>query len=156
MRRGEIYYVQRRDTVGAETMKARPAVIVSNDKLNATSGVIEVVYLTTQPKKDMPTHATIQATGVTSTVLCEQIDHVAVQLVGDYCGTCTTEEMNAIDLALLASLDLAKAKAEDTKAATKLSTSEERLLNRLAEVQEERDRYMRMVDVLLAEREARQ
>ena len=154
MKRGEIYYITDRNTIGCEIRGARPGVIVSNDTLNHNSEVVEVVYLTTQAKKELPTHARINATGRESTVLCEQVDTVSALLVGDYCGTCTPDEMAAIDRGLLASFDLAKAKAEDVKATTKLSNSEERLLNRLAEVQEERDRYRRMVDVLLAEREA--
>jgi mRNA-degrading endonuclease toxin of MazEF toxin-antitoxin module len=154
MKRGEIYYITDRNTLGCEIRGARPGVIVSNDILNQTSNVVEVVYLTAQTKKAQPTHAIVNATGRESTALCEQVDTVSTLLVGDYCGTCSEDEMLAIERGLLASLDLAKAKAEDTKAATKLSASEERLLNRLAEVQEERDRYMRMVDVLLAERVA--
>lgn len=108
MKRGEIYYIARRDTIGAETAKARPAVIVSNDALNATSEVVEVVYLTTQPKKEMPTHVEIKATGCESTALCEHIDHVSILLVGDYCGACSAEEMDAINTALAMSLGLVK------------------------------------------------
>lgn len=104
MKRGEIYYIARRDAIGAETMKARPGVIVSNDALNATSEVVEVVYLTTQPKKDAPTHVIVEATGCTSTAICEHIDHVSTLLIGDYCGTCSAEEIEAIDAALLHSL----------------------------------------------------
>lgn len=110
MKRGDIYYISRRDTIGAETMKARPAVIISNNALNETSEVIEVAYLTTQPKKDLPTHVVIRSTGRPSTVLCEHIDHISTLLVGDYCGTCTEEEMRAIDAALLASLGIREQK----------------------------------------------
>lgn len=120
MKRGEIYYISRRANlnVGAEIAKARPAVIVSNNALNATAEVVEVVYLTTSPKKDLPEHVCINSTGVPSTVLCEQIDHVSVQLVDNYCGTCTEEEMAAIDQALLASLGI----AEPTKTAGNIGT----------------------------------
>lgn len=113
MKRGEIYYIARRDAVGSETAKARPGVIVSHDILNATSKVVEVVYLTTAPKKEMPTHVTIQATGRTSTALCEHIDHVSTLLVGDYCGCCTEEEMDAIDIGLMRSLSLSRQAAEE-------------------------------------------
>jgi len=106
MKRGEIYIIQRHDTVGHEIKKARPGVVVSNDALNATSPVVEVVYLTTQPKKDLPTHVTIRATGVVSTALCEHIDHVSTALVGKYLGECTEEEMRGIDVALLVSLGI--------------------------------------------------
>lgn len=155
MRRGEIYYISYRETTGAEISNARPGVIVSNNALNQTSDVVEVVYLTTRPKKELPTHARIRATGVDSTALCEQVDTVSKLKVGSYCGTCSPEEMAAIDNGLLCSLGLQEAKEEDIKEATRLSASEERLLNKLADIQEECDRYKRMVDVLLAEREAR-
>lgn len=150
MKRGEIYYIDRRDTIGAETRKARPAVIVSNDVLNATSEVVEVVYLTTQPKKEMPTHVTIWATGVESTALCEHIDHVSTMLVGDYCGTCTEEEMDAIDKALLCSLSLEQPATEEPKAATKRTLQEMRLTEELERAWAERDRYAKMLDFLLA------
>ena len=104
MKRGEIYHIQHRHTVGSEIAKGRPAVIVSNDALNATSEVVEVVFLTTKPKKDLPTHVNINATGTPSTALCEQVNTVSKMLVGDYFGRCTEEEMRGIDLAILRSL----------------------------------------------------
>lgn len=108
MKRGEIYYIQRRDTIGSEITKSRPGIVVSNNALNSTSDVVEVVYLTTQPKRDMPTHVIINATGCTSTALCEHIDHVSVELIGDYCGSCSDSEMEAVDRALQASLGIPK------------------------------------------------
>lgn len=52
MKRGEIYYIEStyRET-GSEQRGGRPAVIVSNDKNNENSEVVEVVYMTTKPKK---------------------------------------------------------------------------------------------------------
>lgn len=140
MKRGEIYYIQRRDTIGAEIMKARPGVIVSCDALNATSEVVEVVYLTTQPKKDMPTHVTIQATGVISTALCEHIDHVSTQLLGDFCGTCSAEEMADIDKALLWYLGI---KGEPTCPAVPADDVE------LVKITTELDVYKTLVDKIL-------
>lgn len=147
MKRGEIYYITRRDTIGTEIKKSRPGVIVSTDELNHSSGVVEVVYLTAKPKKEMGTHATIHATGVTSTVLCEQIDTVSTDLVGAYCGTCTAEEMERIDYALLASLGLGYFKYSG--AHMKQTADEQDLLNELERLREERDRYAKMVDYFL-------
>ena len=107
MKRGDIYFIANRNTVGGEITKARPAVIVSNDTLNATSNVVEVVYLTTQPKREMFTHVELNATGRPSTALCEQIDTVSKSLVGDYCGRCSERNMADIDHALRESLGLA-------------------------------------------------
>lgn len=151
MKRGEIYYIQRPDTYGGEIAKSRPAVIVSNDIFNTTSTVIEVVYLTTQPKKDLPTHAHLTSSGVDSTALCEQIDTVSLRLVGHYCGTCTPEEMAAIDRALVASLDLAKAGVLKEGRAVACAPADEvaRLREELMQVMAERDRYVKMIDALL-------
>lgn len=143
MKRGEIYYIQRRDTIGAETAKARPGIIVSNDALNVTSEVVMVVYLTTQPKKEMPTHVAIEATGLQSTAICEHIDHVSKMLVGAYCGACTEEEMNAIDAAMLSALGI------ECQEGITFTPNEWHLQVRLEKLQDERDRYAKMIDTLL-------
>lgn len=106
MKRGEIYYIAYRETIGAEIAKARPGVVVSNDAQNTQLDVVEVVYLTTNPRQDIPTHVSIKATGRPSMTLCEQIDTVSVELVGDFCGVCSPEEMAAIEHALLRSLGM--------------------------------------------------
>jgi mRNA interferase MazF len=153
MKRGEIYYIARRDAIGSETMKARPGVTVSNDTLNSTSEVVMVVYLTTQPKKELPTHVAIESTGVSSTALCEHIDHVSKVLIGDYCGTCTEEEMADIEAAMLAALGIERNKnitvAECFKLATEMTKEDRMLMEELQRVQAERDRYARMLDKLL-------
>lgn len=107
-RRGEIYYIERNNTIGAEISKGRPAIVVSNDFYNRHSGVVEVVYLTTQPKKDLPTHVKVYGSGRESTALCEQIDTVSVERIDTYCGKCTQEEMEKINAALQVSLGLAE------------------------------------------------
>lgn len=79
VKRGEIYYISRGGyNTGSEQQADRPGVIVSNDKNNKNSQTLEVVYLTTQPKNELPTHCTIRSTGRVSTVLCEQIHTVSV------------------------------------------------------------------------------
>lgn len=156
MKRGEIYYVRRRDAIGSETMKARPAIIVSHNALNNSSEVVEVVYLTTQPKKDLPTHATINSTGTTSTALCEHIDHVSTLLIGDYCGTCTAEEMRSVDVALMESLGLKNVPREgdpfaddEAKKAIDVAACEIAKLNQeLRQVKTERDRYLKLLDIV--------
>ena len=109
MKRGEIYYIERASQFGSEQIAGRPAVIVSNDRCNLNSEVVEIVYLTTQPKTDLATHVIIRSTGVPSTVLCEQITSVSVNRIGNYVGVCTEVEMELIDQALAISLDIDKA-----------------------------------------------
>lgn len=141
MRRGDIYYIQRRDTVGHEIAKARPAIIVSNDNLNAHLEVVEVVYLTTSPKQEFGTHVQINSTGRTSVALCENIDHVDKSLVGDYCGRCTSREMEAIDNALACSLGLT---CREPRPAELREGAEWMMAAELGQVKAERDRYVKI------------
>jgi mRNA-degrading endonuclease toxin of MazEF toxin-antitoxin module len=128
MKRGEIYYIERRNcfsTIG-EAPKARPGVIVSADSLNANSTVVMVVYLTTHPQQSLPTHVCVHATGTPSTVLCERIDYVPIEMLGNYAGTCTEKEMAAIERGMLKALDMewradpSQTKAEPLTASTEL------------------------------------
>ena len=155
MNRGDIHYIHRAPTTGNEikTEKARPAVIVSNNSLNHHAGVVEVVFLTTKPKKEQATHVTVECKGVTSTALCEQINTVSTQRVGDYCGTCTADEMKRIDNALMASLDIVDLETLK-KLASKQTEGERWLIEQLGKVTAERDRYAKMLDLMLSEAEA--
>ena len=91
---------------GSEQYADRPAIIVSNNECNKHSSVIEVVYMTTQPKADLPTHVTIRSTGRTSIALCEQVSSISTDRVNNYIGQVTDQEMKNIDIALMISLGL--------------------------------------------------
>lgn len=107
MKRGEIYYVNKSGIeTGSEQFSGRPAVIVSNEKCNEHSEVVEVVYLTTKPKNDLPTHVEIRSAAKPSIALCEQISSVSVLRIGERIGTCTVGEMLMIDTALAISIGL--------------------------------------------------
>lgn len=104
--RGDIYYVDAIDSVGSEQRGGRPAIVVSNDKCNQHSPVVEVVYLTTSPKTPLPTHVTVRSAPRVPTALCEQVHSVDTKRFGSYCGCCTQQELSAVDMALLISLGL--------------------------------------------------
>lgn len=107
IKRGEMFYINRGgQPKGSEQYADRPAVVVSNDKNNENSNVVEIVYMTTQPKTDLPTHVVVRSTGRVSTVLCEQVYSVSVERIGSYIGECTEKEMENIDIALMISLQL--------------------------------------------------
>lgn len=107
IKRGDIWYIESGyNTVGSEQRPGRPAIVVSNDRNNEYSSTLEVVYLTTQPKHDLPTHVTIRSTNRESIALCEQITSVAVERFGDYCGRVTEQEMSRIETAMQISLAL--------------------------------------------------
>ena len=145
MKRGEIYYIHQRATTGAEIMKGCPGVIVSNNSLNAHSEVVEVVFLSTSPKREMPTHVSIYSSGKVSTAVCEQVNTVSKLRVGDYYGMCTTEEMAAIDEALLTSLDIGLRQKSGRDAMEK----NVELVAQLLQVTAERDIYKSLADKLI-------
>lgn len=64
IKRGDIWYVSKDNYTGCEQAAGRPAIIVSNEKNNACAETVEVVYLTTKPKKDLPTHVLSAALNV--------------------------------------------------------------------------------------------
>lgn len=112
--RGDVYYVERYPSVGCEQQAGRPAVIVSNDMNNKHSSTVEVVYLTTKPKTDLPTHVAITATGISSTALCEQVHTIDMTRLGSFCGSCSEDELDRISEALMVSLDLDMGESSDS------------------------------------------
>lgn len=158
-KRGDIYFVEPyRQTIGSEQRSGRPAIIVSNDKNNKYSPCVEVVYLTTQPKTDLPTHVIVKGTGIVSTALCEQVSTVDRQRLTNMCGECSKNEMQAIDIALMISLGLdgaypKKEKQEDTETdATERAVSvinDRRLIERYVAAKAERDMLQQMYGDLL-------
>ena len=149
MNRGDIYYVARTyQENGSEQHAGRPAVIVSNNKNNENSGTVEVVYLTTKPKKDLPTHVSIYSSTFPSTVLCEQIHTVNKSRVGDKIGTLTEDELADVDDALAISLGLKQEQPQTlSQNITKMAVN---VLCEFKEITTERDVYKRLYTELLA------
>lgn len=107
--RGEIYWIEPsvwKDTGEHGIKKRRPAIIVSSDAINNRDWTYEVVYLTTQPKRDEVTHVAVRSGITISTALCEQISTISSEQIGDYVGTCTDAELASIDAALMISLGM--------------------------------------------------
>ena len=68
--RGEIFYIRNESEYSGNVQGGgRPAVIISNDIGNNAGPILEVVYLTTQEKKPLPTHVKINSSKYPSTVL---------------------------------------------------------------------------------------
>lgn len=148
IKRGEIFYIKRGYYTGSEQEAGRPGVVVSNDKNNESSGTVEVVYLTTAPKKDLPTHVTIHSTGRDSTALCEQISTVSVERLGDYICDATEAEMMNIEIAMLISLDMdvgeVKEKVIEVVKEVPVETIREVKVDRSSEVESLREELARM------------
>lgn len=148
IKRGDIWYVESSyNTVGSEQRPGRPAIVVSNDKNNRHSNTVEMIYLTTQPKTDLPTHVTIRSTNRTSTAICEQITTVAIERIGSYCGHVTDDEMAAIENAMLISLDIRF--ADDCEASEEIKETPPMPDTRLADAEARCRILQEMYDALL-------
>lgn len=143
IRRGDIFYVQREPVCGSEQIAGRPAIVVSNESNNQHCGTVEVVYLTTRPKKELVTHVTIKSSGCLSTALCEQVSTVSVERLANYAGHCTDSEMAQLEVAMMISLGIKV--VEPAKPEPAYAGGAE-----LAKVQGERDTYKAMYEHLLS------
>ncbi len=158
IKRGDIYYIRdTRQSVGSEQRADRPAVIVSNNTNNKHSGVYEVVYMTTQPKTDLPTHFIIASALKPSTVLCEQISSVYEERIGEWIGTLTPDEMKTLDQCLAVSIGIkAAGNTEDTESLRQqLETAEAKLAEigtQLWTAESQRQTYKEMYEFLLNKR----
>lgn len=145
IKRGDIWYVDKSVYTGSEQQAGRPAVVVSNNKNNEYSTTVEVVFLTTKPKKELPTHVLIYNGGRESTVLCEQVTTVAIERLSSCRGRVSSSELMAIDNAIRISLDLSEESAP--------GDSSSALMKRLTRVEIEcgmlRQMYDRLLDKIL-------
>lgn len=113
VRRGEIHWIEKaQSTYGSETQKKRPALVISNNIQNSTSEIIQVVYLTSQTKKELPTHVIVHSTSngnaEGSTILCENIFSVSKMRLQEnsYFARLSDADMVKVDKALLIGLAL--------------------------------------------------
>lgn len=108
IKRGDIYYVNSvfPPATGCEQRPGRPAIVVSNNANNTHCDVVDVVYLTTKEKVDLPTHCKILSGTRESTALCEHIDSVSTSRLGDLVTVCSPKEMAQVNKCLRIALAL--------------------------------------------------
>lgn len=115
MLRGEIRVVDLEPVRGSEANKARPAVVVSNDRANTTAarlgrGVVTVVPLTSTVDRIFPFQVLLPAdeSGLSrdSKAQAEQVHSVAVERLGAVIGRIPGRLMSAVDEALRLHLQL--------------------------------------------------
>jgi len=115
MLRGEIRLVHLDPVRDGEASKTRPAVIVSNDALNATTmslqrGIVTVVPITSNVKSVYPFQVKLSrgesGLRIDSKAQAEQIRSVAVSRIGDKVGRLSAESQERLDVALRLHLQL--------------------------------------------------
>ena len=145
--RGDMIYIAKGNTytVGSEQSADRPAVVVSNDKCNEYSQVIEVVYLTSAEKTPLPTHVPVMCS-VPSIALCEQIHSISKNRVTGYIRSCTESEMRDIDRGLMVSLGI---EVSDDSRVDELKADETNVTNDMAKYMAEAKIYKEQYEKLL-------
>lgn len=98
--RGEVYWVTLDPTVGSETKKTRPALIVSNNAQNQASKRVIVAPLTSVVNKIYPFEVPVNIKGKESKVMLDQIRTLDCQRLGEKIGNLSPQEMNNIDKVL--------------------------------------------------------
>ena len=122
--RGDVFYVSPLNPVGSEYKKSRPAVVVSNDRNNLNSPVVEICYFTLRNKSESPTHVYIkEGACYNSTVICEQITTISIERMGDFMCHLSDSDMERIDSALLSSLGISPSSADPYMAPSHPSSS---------------------------------
>lgn len=109
MNKGEVYYVCRDavDSVSKYTIEpGRPAIVVSSATVNATKNTVSVVYLTSKPKMDCPTHFITHCQNVSGTALCEDVMTVDKANIGKFIGKLSDYEIEKLNNCLRATFDL--------------------------------------------------
>ncbi|MBH1970430.1 type II toxin-antitoxin system PemK/MazF family toxin [Moraxellaceae bacterium AER2_44_116] len=106
MNRGDVYFIDFDPAVGEEIQKTRPAVIVSNDSINAKLQRVQVLPLTSNIQKIYSNEALVVVAGKQGKALASQLTTVSKQRIGRKLGVLSLLEMAAIDRAIRWQLDL--------------------------------------------------
>lgn len=97
IQRGDVYYIEgAKEAAGAEMVKTRPGIVISDQNQVKDSHVVTVVYLSHKEQTKNRAHVPMTHDGLRGVALCEHIYTVDVSRVGDYLCTLTEEEMEEV------------------------------------------------------------
>jgi mRNA interferase MazF len=111
MKRGEIYFANLNPTIGAETRKTRPVLIVSNNANNNVADTVTIIPITSNTKKVFPFEVLFEPeyTGLSkqSKAQCHQIRTVSkLRISSNVIGVVKEEIMEKVEYAIKLHLDL--------------------------------------------------
>lgn len=107
IKRGDVYWISLDPTIGSETKKTRPCVILSNDAQNKKSSRIIIAPITSNAQKIYPFEAHVEVLGKEGKVMLDQLRSVDKARLDKYASSFDVMTMLEIETALKVSLALA-------------------------------------------------
>ena len=108
-KRGQIWWYRSVGSNDGDTYnqgKPRPVIIMSNDLANTHSNCLLAIPVTTQIKKDMPTHTEFKMNGNDCTALAENLMSVNTYKLTEYIGSVDDELLEKLQNNLMIALGL--------------------------------------------------
>jgi mRNA interferase MazF len=106
MKRGEVWWVNFEPSVGSETRKIRPAVIVSNNSANTHLNRVQVVPLTSNIGKCYPSEAVVVFNNAENKAMADQIATVDKQRLQSLAGSISNKDLKQVERAIKVQLGL--------------------------------------------------
>lgn len=100
MKRSEVWWVDFDPSIGGETQKIRPAVILSNNSSNQYLNRVQVVPLTSNTGKCYPSEAMVTLNGEPRKAMADQIATVDKRRLKSLLGLLSENDMKAVEKAV--------------------------------------------------------
>ncbi len=106
MKRGEVWWVNFDPSIGSETRKVRPAVIVSNNAANTHLNRVQVIPLTSNTGRCYPSEAVVAFNGTENKAMADQLATVDKQRLQSCGGSISNQDLKAVERAIKIQLGL--------------------------------------------------
>lgn len=106
IQRGEVWWVDFNPSVGGETQKIRPAIIVSNNSSNKMLNRVQVVPTTSNTAKCFPCEAYVEIDGKVGKAMADQVTTISKLRLKTKIGKISSQNLLEVERAIKVQLDL--------------------------------------------------